>query len=223
MDMMEDTLSKRIEEMQDLRQREERRDNKAAQEVTDRKFRDITTQVHELVLALLYAKKHMEFQLDEEILVGLHTIVENQKSAIRTGYADRDTVWKIESDLKEISTSIKKEWNKRYKKLTDATISTLKVISGIDSEKVGICLAGIAKGENWTSDIEEYKTMLGSIKNAEDLINSLGLDQQIIAFLQKMNNGKATAVDLDEKVLEWLRRESLDKRVRLSFASSIRK
>lgn len=223
MDMMENVLIKKIKEMQDLRQREERRDNKAAQEVTDHKFRDITTQVHELVLALLYAKKNMGFQLNDEILSGLQTIVVNQKNAIRTGYADRDTVLKVEADLKDITTTIKKEWNKRYKALTDATISTLKVISGVDSEKVAMCLNGIGKGENWTSDIEEYKTMLGSIKSAEDLINSLGLDQQIIAFLQKMNSGKATAVDLDEKVLEWLRRESLDKRVRLSFASSIRR
>ncbi len=39
MDMMIDILNKKIKEMQELRQREERRDNKAAQEILDRKFK----------------------------------------------------------------------------------------------------------------------------------------------------------------------------------------
>ena len=62
-----------------------------------------------------------------------------------------------------------------------------------------------------------------SLSDAETLINGLGLDQQIIAFLQKMNNGKATVMDLDDNILRWLKEESLDKRVKLSFMVSSKK
>lgn len=65
--------------------------------------------------------------------------------------------------------------------------------------------------------------MNNSLSDANALIAGLGLDQQIIDFLQKMNSGKATVVDLDENVLKWLKTEALDKRVRLSFSSSVKK
>ena len=38
-----------------------------------------------------------------------------------------------------------------------------------------------------------------------------------------MNNGKATVMDLDEDVLRWLRDESLDRRVKLSFVGGNRR
>lgn len=223
MDMMIDILNKKIKEMQELRQREERRDNKAAQEILDRKFKQLTEQIHQLMIALQYAKENMQFQLSETALMDLENLLNTHKDTIRSGLAEKDSVSEVETDMKSIQQSIKKEWSKQYTTLTNSTISTLKVIVGIDSEHVTKCLEGIAKGENWTTNINDFKTMSKSLANANALIVGLGLDQQIIAFLQKMNKGKATVMDLDEKVLDWLKSESLDKRVRLSFTSSGKK
>lgn len=219
MDMMIDTLNKKIKEMKELRQREERRDNKAAQEILDRKFKQLTEQIHQLMIALQYAKENMQFQLNETVLTDLENLLNTHKDTIRSGLAEKDLVSKVETDMKSIQQSIKKEWSKQYTTLTNSTISTLKVIAGIDSEHVTKCMEGIAKGQNWTTNINDFKTMSKSLSNANALIGGLGLDQQIIAFLQKMNKGKATVMDLDKKVLDWLKSESLDKRVRLSFTS----
>ena len=71
--------------------------------------------------------------------------------------------------------------------------------------------------------IGDYKTMGKSLLDAKALIDELGLDQQIIAFLQKMNSGKATVMDLDDNVLQWLKTESLEKRVKLSFIGGSKK
>lgn len=223
MDMMIDTLNKKIKEMKELRQREERRDNKAAQEILDRKFKQLTEQIHQLMIALQYAKANMQFQLNETVLTDLENLLNTHKDTIRSGLAEKDLVSKVETDMKSIQQSIKKEWSKQYTTLTNSTISTLKVIVGIDSEHVTKCLEGIAKGENWTTNINAFETMSKSLSNANALIVGLGLDQQIIAFLQKMNKGKATVKDLDEKVLDWLKSESLDKKVRLSFINSGKK
>lgn len=223
MDMMIDTLNKKIKEMKELRQREERRDNKAAQEILDRKFKQLTEQIHQLMIALQYAKANMQFQLNETVLTDLENLLNTHKDTIRSGLAEKDLVSKVETDMKSIQQCIKKEWSKQYTTLTNSTISTLKVIVGIDSEHVTKCLEGIAKGENWTTNINAFETMSKSLSNANALIVGLGLDQQIIAFLQKMNKGKATVKDLDEKVLDWLKSESLDKKVRLSFINSGKK
>lgn len=223
MGMMIDVLSKTIRDMKDLRQREERRDNKAAQDALDRRYKTLTTQVHELMTALQYTKENMQFRLSDAILSDLENLLTELKAVIRSGFVEKDAINQAEMDNKSIQQNIKKEWSKQYAILTNATISTLQVISGIDSEHVSKCLEGIARGAVWTTSIGDFKTMNRSLSDAETLINGLGLDQQIIAFLQKMNNGKATVMDLDDNILRWLKEESLDKRVKLSFMVSSKK
>lgn len=223
MGMMINILNKKIKEMKDLRQREERRDNKAAQDALDLKFKLLTEQIHQLMTTLQYAKENMQFQLSETVLTDLENLLIANRGAIRSGFTEKDSVSKVETDLKSIQLSIKKEWSKQYAVLTNSTISTLKVISGIDSEHVTKCLEGIAKGETWTTNIGDFKTMNNRLSDANTLIAGLGLDQPIIDFLQKMNSGKATIADLDEKVLNWLKTEALDKSVRLSFSSAVKK
>ena len=220
MGMMIDILSKRIKDMKDLRQREEQRDNKVAQDALDRRYKTLTTQVHSLMRALQHTKDYLQFQLSDATLSDLENLLTELKAVIRSGFAEKDAINQTETDLKNIQQSIKKEWSKQYSILTNATISTLQVISGIESEHVSKCLNGIEKGAVWTTSIEDFKTMDHSLSDAKTLINGLGLDQQIIAFLQKMNNGKATVMDLDDNVLSWLKEESLDKRVKLSFTVS---
>ena len=223
MSKMIDVLSKKIKDMKDLRQREERRDNKVAQDALDLRFKALTTQLHSLMAALRFTKENMQFQLSDAVLSDLESLLTEHKAVIRSGFAEKDAINQVETDFKSIQQSIKKEWSKQYSILTNATISTLQVISGIDSEHVSKCLEGIAKGSTWTTSIGDFKTMDRNLSEAQTLIDGLGLDQQIIAFLQKMNNGKATVIDLDDNVLRWLKAESLDKRVKLSFTGGNKK
>ena len=170
MGMMIDILDKKIKEMKDLRQREERRDNKVAQDALDSKFKLLTEQIHQLMTALQYAKENMQFQLSETALTDLENLLTTHKGAIRSGFAEKDSISKVETDLKSIQQSIKKEWSKQYSILTNSTISTLKVISGIALERVTKCLEGIAKGENWTTSIDDFKIMNKSLSDANTLI-----------------------------------------------------
>lgn len=224
MGVLIDVLEKKIKELKDLRQCEERRDNKAAQDALDRKYKALTEQIHQLMLTLQYTKTNMSFQLSEEVLKDINALLSDHKGAVESGYADKDIVSKVEAGLKSLLIKVKKEWSKQYINLTNATVSTLRVIDGVDSEKVLECLEGIAKGGHWTTDIKEFQAMNKSLADANALISGLGLDAQIISFLQKMKSGKATVVDLDDKVMSWLKTEELDKKVRLSFVvPSIRK
>ena len=55
------------------------------------------------------------------------------------------------------------------------------------------------------------------VQEADQLILRLGLDTEIIQFLQSTNSGRATLKDLNDKVLEWLRKnENLEGKIRIS-------
>ena len=82
MAMMIDILDKSIKDMKDLRQREERRDNKAAQEALDQRFSILTSQIHSLILALQYTKEKMQFQLNDQILIELKSLLQENKALL---------------------------------------------------------------------------------------------------------------------------------------------
>lgn len=217
MRMLINTLDSKITAMKALRQKEERRDNKTAQDAIDHKYSVLTEELDHLIIALKYTKENMLFQLSNQVLDDIKSLLLIHQGAVQSGYADKDTVIQVETDIKSIQTNIKKEWAKKYTNLTYATISTLKVIADIDEDNVSECIEGIERGENWTTNIDEFQAMNISLSNANSLISGLGLDEEIISFLQKMNSGKASVVDLDDKVMGWLKKESLDKKVKLSF------
>ena len=59
--------------------------------------------------------------------------------------------------------------------------------------------------------------MNDGIKDAEKIIAKLGLDDEIITFLANTNSGKATLNDLSDKVLNWIKSEKLEGKIRVSF------
>ena len=67
------------------------------------------------------------------------------------------------------------------------------------------------------ADDDRFKNMLQGIASAEQLIQKLGLDDEIILFLQNTNAGKASLLDLNDKVLNWIRSEKLENKIRVSF------
>lgn len=217
---MIEVLNNEIQEMQYLRQCEERRDNKAAQDAVDNKFKALTTESHKLIESLIWAKENLTFSLSDSLLQSLKKLLMDEKESIRTGFAEKEAVSNAEKELFNIQLSVKKEWQKRYFELTDSIINTLNAIVRVDSERVSNCMEEIKKGEIWTSDISKLSCMKKSISDAASLIAGLELDQSIIYFLQKMNAGNATLSDLDANVSLWLQKESLERRVRLSFTDT---
>lgn len=221
--MMIELIKKKNKELIDLRQREERIANIAEQEAVDHKFSDVTSQIHEMVVALKSAKDTTGFLLQNETLDSIKLLLDQHKQSIKDGYAEKEAVLKTEADVKVIQTTVKKEWTTFYKQLTGATVATLKVIRGINSNEVSKCLDGISNAETWSNSIDTFNNLSKSLSAAQILIDDLGLDQDIISFLQKINSGKATLADISGNVWEWLRREELDTRMHLSFINAVKR
>lgn len=220
--MMIELIKKKNQELIDLRQREERIANIAKQEAVDHKFSDVTCQIHEMVVALKCAKDATGFQLQNETLDAIKLLLDQHKQSIKDGYAEKEVVIKTEADVKAIQITVKKEWTTFYKQLTGATVATLKVIRGINSHAVSKCLDGISNAEGWSNSSDTFNNLSKSLSIAQNLIDDLGLDQDIISFLQKMNSGKARLADISSNVWDWLKKEELDSRVHLSFVNVVK-
>jgi len=220
--MIISVLDQKIKNMRDLQRLESLQANKEQQETTDEKYRRLVTNTHQLVSVIAYLKKSTEIEQEENTKNKLLELLYELKKATESGLVDKDMMASSEARLTVIQVECRKNWVKQYALLTSARVSTLKVISGINPEKVSSCLRDIQKAESWNTDIAVFKTMVSGLESADQLITNLGLNQEIIPFLQNMNQGRATLADLTEGVLSWIKEENLEPQIRLIFRSGNR-
>lgn len=182
MNMIIDTLETKKKEMKKLQNREAFKKNKSQQEKTDGRYRILLTQAHRTVDIIQYLNSSTQFIPSDTIKTDLLSLFSLLKSAVESGLADVNKVEKGEQDLKRILTTAKKEWTTYYSEYTGGTVSTLKVISGIDKTKTSECLSSIQAAAGWETERNIYEKMVASMAEADTLISSTDKDLRCTGF-----------------------------------------
>ncbi len=216
--MIVDLLNRKIKEMKELRRLESIKANKAQQEATDLKYQAFVKEMHQAIDAIYYADKELGFIVSTDTKIQINGMLAATQEVTKSGFADKELLASAQTALKNVQNAIKKEWSSHFTHITSTTTSTLKAINAIDTEKVGKCLSNIKSAEIWGDDKDRLSNLKDALSEAKTLIQSLNLDDGIISFLTKMNTGQATIDDLNEVVLEWIRQEGLESRIRLKFS-----
>lgn len=201
----------------DLKRKTDLKNNRAMQENTDARYRVLLSQTDSFVSTIDYLYSDAKAEKNTDILSGTLELLDSLEKVIESGLANQEEVSKAENAYKTLQANMKKEWSKQYANITGATINTLEAIKGIDSESVSACIQRISVAENWEVGVGRLQTMKRGMENANELIQKLGLDDDIILFLQNTNAGKATLMDINNKVLAWIKEERLENRLRISF------
>lgn len=217
--MIFDQMERRIKEMKELRRLETIKANRVQQEATDIKYHNLVAQVKGFMNILQYFQTELKFEVSDSYKIEISALFAKLQEVIKDGYANKDLVAESENDFKNIINTIKKDWTKHHTSLTSTTVNTLKIIGGIESDQVEACLTDIKNASAWQMDVTVYKKLKKTLDSADSLIEKMSLDQDIIAFLTKMTSGKATFYDLNDKVMDWIKKEALEKRVKLSFTA----
>lgn len=206
--MIINLLEKKIAEMKELRRLEAIKANKASQDAIDAKYRTLLLQVHQTIAILKLTKDEFNFTLAEANFESLYSLLERLQEVVKSGFASKDLLAEAENSFKNITVNIKKDWGIYFNEITTSTVSTLKIIRALDTELVSHCLSNIETAENWTLNKLTYSNLRKSLDDASILIQKLNLDNEITEFLAKMNLGKASIENLNEKVLSWIRNEN---------------
>ena len=218
--MIFDDLVTTTKAMQTLQKRKAQKDNKDKQDNTDTRYRLLLTRTNGFIDTIEYLYTVARLPRSNEILSSLTALMNNLEEVVQEGFASSDRVTGAEKEFNTIQNTMKKEWPKQYSDYTGATVGTLDAIQSIEPEHVSSCLGKIKSAEIWNTDIKSFKKMREGLDDADQLIISLGLDDDIIAFLANTNSGKATLKDLNDKVLAWIRHEKLEGKIRISFVKA---
>ena len=125
----------------------------------------------------------------------------------------------LHKELREIEADLNTDWYKYFKEETSSINEILKLAQNISNADVSKIRFNINSAESWNDnhDIKKIEIFTKSLSEAKDLINKLELNEDILIFLRKMVMSTATVTDLTDDVLHWLKKENLEKRVKLSF------
>ena len=217
--MIFDVLDQKMKDMQALRQREERRANQKQQEALDQKYRTLVEEAERFSDSLACVRDTLEFPVSEELRTDCLTLLDELEAAVSTGYAVQESVEKAKRRYDALHGQMKKAWSAYFRSYTAGTWNTLRVIRGIDEEKTDRCMEEIQTAKDWSAETKVFIGLKAAMKRAADLIQSLEMEEETVEFLTKMTSGKATAADLSAGVVAWLRKEGLEKKIRLSFLS----
>lgn len=217
--MIIELLDKRIKEMKDLQRLRLKKQNQEKQAATDAKYKDLVSRIDSYIKVYGFLTNSLNFNPSTELKENSKALLIELQDAIKDGDADAEIVNSADKNFKTVLKTVATEWEQYYKILTSNTTNSLKIIGGIDSEKVKSCLADIKAADKWILDEQIYIKLKNALDVANALIKSLEMEPPIITFLTKMTSGKATIADLDESILAWITKEDIGKKIKLSFVS----
>lgn len=218
--MIFEELSKTTKDMQDLQRKISIQKNQDEQNATDNNFRMLLVQLNRTIDAIEYLYCNMRIDSDNDILINAENILKLLEESIESGVAAKEKVDSADKSYKALQIELKKAWPKQFDQLTSFTLGTLNVIQGINPEKVSNCINNIQAAKDWENNLKQLQDMMNAISEAEILIDSLGLDEDIKAFLGKIRNGKATLRDVfssDDKIIDWIKKENLEGKMYVSL------
>lgn len=218
--MIFEELATTTKDMRDLQRKISIQKNQNEQNATDNKFRMLLVQLDKTIDVIEYLHCNMNVNFDGEILANTVSTLAILEESIENGVAEKEKVDSADKSYKALQMELKKTWPKQFNQLTTFSLGTLNVIQKINSEKISACINRIQAAKIWDNNLNQVQDMKMAIDEAEKLIDSLELDEEIKTFLGKIRNGKATLEDIfsaDDKILNWIKKENLQGRMYVSL------
>ena len=111
------------------------------------------------------------------------------------------------------------EWERFYINKTKETLNLLGAIHGIvpDKDKVYYASNKIKQCSGWYVVNKKLNSLCMGIKEANDIIDDLDIDNDIIVFLKKVSNEEATLLDINDKIKDWIDNKHLGRKFNITF------
>lgn len=217
--MMLSALDKCILEMNEIKELEKASNDSQKQEKIDRTFRDTVNESERMILAIKSSNQQFGFKLSGEQKQKLAAILKSCLEAIERGNIQETTANYQLQELNRVKKAILQEWATHFSSVTEQKIRMLQTIKGIasDKNKIDYAVNKMNYGKSWDYKQENLDMMAKGIVEADDIIQSLGLIDEVTEFFEKVVAGKAHIGDLTPKIISWIEGKNLSSKLRINF------
>ena len=175
--------------------------------------------IDKIVNQLYLTVNNSNFICSDNIKFSLKSILENGSNLIENNNVTLDKIVPIRSKIRNIQDTIANEWSIYYngeiKEINEVLDLAMK-FSNFDINSISKDILA-AKDWNENKDVNKVVTMMRSIEKANLIIEKLDLNDNILIFLRKLIQRRASIDDLTEEVITWIKKEKLENRIKITF------
>lgn len=211
--MLIDKVNQQIEDFKKISKHNSAVNNAEKQKSIDDKFKNLVLDVKKRSEIIDYCNKEFDFNIN--CVDQLNNLLKSLHDCISDLFVDEDMYKVSERKFKEFESQIKLEWESFHGEKTKSIKNILDIIVNINRFNIGRCLTDIEAAKKWESDIQKYQQVKKGLDDAQNLIDNLNLNDDVIIFLKKISKKQATITDLTPEIMDWIYKENLEKKIKI--------
>lgn len=220
--MLIDLLDQSIIAMKKIYELEKSSNDVQKQKKYDKIYSAAVSESHLIVQAVANGMLQLDFAVSPETKSRVIGLLKSSSDAVACGMVQESTANYIQKEVLAIKKSILQEWSEHYHKIADQKVNMLQTVKGIapERDKVDYATNKIKMGASWEFKQDNLDKMKKGLQEADEIIDNLGFGPngpQIIEFLKKVADGKASVHDLTPVVLGWLKDKNITTKLAVSF------
>ena len=220
--MLFEDIQKSIADMKEIQQLEQASKDYQKQENIDKLYTLAVSENHNIIASLDEAHKRLYFSPSSGLLNQINNMFAILHGCISTGLVQENNAKVLSTTIKALKESINEEWKIFYESIAEKRISKLTTVKSItpDKTKTGYVITKIKNGAKVNySNSDNLRLFAEGIKEADNILDSLELTDEILNFLDKVSIGRATIMDLTNEVEKWIHDENLTNKFLVRFES----
>lgn len=187
------------------------------QQRIDANFSKAIGNVKQTVFYLRDVKTESDFKESQEVLKQIQLMLKICKSSLEKKFVTNTDVTKIGDLNRNVNRALADEWKMYYSSKTSSIKEILSIAKKLSIEKASVLINEINLVEQWGASVCDIVRMKDAIDESYELIEFFELNDIVVGFLKKMISQQASLDDLTVEVKEWIEKEGLQKRIKLSF------
>ncbi len=217
-------LRKAIEGMEEIRSLEQDSQDSQNQNRIDHLYAIEIENNNKLVCCIENTRNIVKFVPSLLLKEQLLKLMKDSQGCIELGLVSESCLKVLQNSAKKARKDFETEWNTFYKSISEKRFHMLVAIKEItpDRTKTGYAISKIRNGcaVNDESD-KRIRQLAEGLSEADDILKGLGLDKEkeIMDFLNKVAEGRATLSDLTESIEKWIGEKNLGSKFLIQFGS----
>lgn len=218
--MLLDELKESILSMNEIQQMEQVSKDSQRQERVDCLFSSVVVENSTIIHAIDSYHRCVKFVPSELLIQYLRNVLSDSQECNRMGLVQEDKIKILQAGTKMIRECLEAEWKIFYNGISEKRVKTLTTVKEItpNRDKTGYAITKIKNGAtvNFNSS-DRIRLLAEGIAEADMILEGLGLTEEIMKFLDKVSEGRATIVDLTDTVVQWIQEENLTNKFFVKF------
>ena len=169
------------------------------------------------VKSYITAHNYFSFTLEEENMHKLNELMKYAQNSISSKKAVSPEAFG--KNVTELTGKVSDAWKLFFHDRFDNLISGLSIMMAVhpDPKQIPLLINSLKKCEKWPLDKDSVSIFQAKEKEANDLLKNMEFDVEIRNFLEKVSSKSATINDMTQEVYQWLIKEKIAGKIRLTF------